>query len=263
MIEISFIVLSLIIEAYVVLLIGVITWFYLASKQKKKDRNAALKLVEQIKQQSEARQNLTSSHLKEKYNLEGARLKKAITLIDKSEKRFFQKVINLYLKRDSEALGSLDADVAELIDTFRSLTPLPAAENKSEKDEKIELLQEANTQLSEELAITNKTMSDMIAEFSNMFGGGSSNEQEQGEVVDKMIAQYDDEVQNDEIDDIFSDEKEVQNDEIDDILSAEKEVQNDEIDDILSAEKDAAGEGDVALEEEIDDLLDGIISSDK
>jgi len=124
MIEISAIVLSLLIEAYVVLLVAIITWFYIASKKKKKDRKAALKLVEQIKQQSEARHTLTSSYLKEKYNLEGPQLKKAINAIDKSEKRFFQKVINLYLKRDSEALGTLDADVAELINTYKSLTPV-------------------------------------------------------------------------------------------------------------------------------------------
>jgi hypothetical protein len=239
MIEISAIVFSLLIEAYVILLIGVGSWFYFASKKKKNDRNAALKLVEQIKQQSEARLSSTGAFLKEKYSLEGPKLKKAIALIDKSEKHFFQKVIDIYLNRDAEALSSLDAEVAALIDIYKSLTPaMPAAKNESEKDQQIELLQAANAQLTDELAITNKTMSDMIAEFGNMFGGGSDNELQQTEVVQKVIAHHQKDLNNaidDEVEDLSSDEIDIETD-------------------------DKSEE--VTSEDDIDDILNGVISSD-
>ncbi len=238
MIEISAIVFSLIIEAYVILLIGVISWLYFNSKKKKNDRKAALKLVEQIKHQEESRHNLNRSYLKEKYNLEGPQLKKAISAIDKSEKRFFQKVIDLYLKRDSDALGSLDADVAELIDTYKSLTPVPATEVKedSEKDEQIEILRAANAQLTEELAITNKTMSDMIAEFGNMFGGGSDNKLKQDEVVEK-VAEHHEQNEKDETESLYSDDIDIG---------------------VVDSEGD-----EVTSNDDIDDILDGIVSSDK
>ncbi len=242
MIEISAIVLSLIIEAYVILIIGVITWLYFTSQKKKKDRKAALKLIDQIKQQSEARQSSTGSYLKEKYKLEGPQLKKAILKIDKSEKRFFQKIIDIYLKRDSEALGSVDADVAELIDTYKSLRPVTtsAANGNSEKDEQIALLQAANAQLTDELAITNKTMSDMIAEFGNMFGGGSDNELAQTEVVQKVISHHEEiENQQDEVEDLSVDDLDVG---VIDTDETEEEVTSDE---------------------DIDDILNGIISPDK
>ncbi len=228
MIEISAIVLSLLIEAYVILLIGVITWVYFASRRKKNDHNAALKLVEQIKQQSEARHTSTRSYLKEKYKFEGQQLNKTIGLIDKSEKRFFQKVIDLYLKRDSDALTSLDADVAELIDIYKSLTPLTTTvvNEDTEKDEQIEILRAANAQLSEELAITNKTMSDMIGEFGNMFGGGSNNGLKKDEVVEKVIPKYSNDVE-------------------------------------IGVEMDDSGEGEVTSEGDIDDILNGVILPDK
>ncbi len=238
MIEISAIVFSLLIEAYVILFIGVITWLYFTSKKKKKDRDAALKLVEQIKHQTEARHTLTGSYLKKIYNLEGPQLKKAINKIDKSEKRFFQKVIDLYLTRDYEALGSLDADVAELIDTYRSLIPVTTVVEKedTEKDEQIELLRTANAQLSEELAITNKTMSDMIAEFGNMFGGGSSHELEKTEVVEKKVEHHQED-ENDEKETLYADDVDIG---------------------MTDSEED-----EVTSEEDIDDILNVIISSDK
>jgi hypothetical protein len=236
MIEISAIVFSLLIEAYVILLIGVGSWFYFVSKKKKNDRNAALKLVDQIKHQSEARLSSTRAFLKDKYSLEGPKLKKAIALIDKSEKHFFQKVIDIYLNRDAEALSSLDAEVAALIDTYKSLTP--AIKNESEKDQQIELLQAANAQLTDELAITNKTMSDMIAEFGNMFGGGSDNELQQTEVVEKVIAHHQEDLNNkiaQEEEDLYSDETDIETD-------------------------DKSEE--VTSEDDIDDILNGVISSD-
>lgn len=237
MIEISPIVLSLLIEAYVILLIGLISWIYFAAKKKKNDRNAALKLIEQIKHQSDARQSSTSSYLKKKYQLEGAQLSKAIKLIDKSEKRFFQKVIDIYINRDAEALGSLDADVAELIDTYKNLTPTVSAQkDDNEKSEQIELLQTANTQLTEELAITNKTMSDMIAEFGNMFGGGKDSGLKQTEVVEKLIAQHQQE------------------------RLSEAEEHAEEVLDISEVD---LKEDDVTSEEDIDNILNGITSSDK
>jgi cbb3-type cytochrome oxidase subunit 3 len=238
MIEISAIFLSLLIEVYVILLIGVVSWLYFASKKKKNDREAALKLVDQIKHQSEARLSSAGSFLKEKYHLEGKQLKKAIETIDRSEKRFFQRVIDIYLKRDSEALSSLDADFAELIETYKSLTPaITVVKESSEKDEQIELLQTANAQLAQELAITNKTMSDMIAEFGNMFGGGSDNELEQTEVVEKVIAHHQEIVTDEESGDISAEDIDIG------IFESEEET--------------------VTSEDDIDDILNGIISSDK
>ena len=75
-----------------------------------------------------------------------------------------------------------------MIDTYKSLDPIaPQAEGSSQADlQEIERLKEENARLSEELAITKKTMSEMVAEFGNMFGGGSDHEMAKFEVMEKF-----------------------------------------------------------------------------
>lgn len=278
MIEISVIILSLLIEAYVILLIGAITWLYFASRKKKNDRNAAVKLVDQIKHQSETRLTTTGSFLEEKYHFEGHQLKKAVASIDKAEKRFFQKVIDMYLQRDAEAFSKLDADVAELIETYKELTPAIKVENvvndESEKDAQIEQLKKSNEQLTQELEITNKTISDMIGEFGNMFGGGKDNELEQREVVKKVISKHDEDIAANEpssediesaveevaIDEVNSESLETDEIAIEGIDFERDETQPSEIE--TEPEKEEEGES-VTSEADIDDILNGIISPDQ
>jgi hypothetical protein len=243
MIEIPVLYFALIIE-FIVLLLGIILlWVYLTGKSKNRDRNAAKQLAEQIKHQSDTRLKETGSFLQEKYNFEGNQLKKAVEAIDKAEKQFFQNIITLYLQRDADALSTLDAKVAEMIDTYKSLKPsIPepvvnaeSVENAqdTEKDAEIERLREANAKLSDELAITNKTMSDMIGEFGNMFGGGHDSSLEKDQVVEKVIAKKD--TKNDEQG--IEEEIEVDVGDDDDIAietDMEEVTSDDDIDDILN-----------------------------
>lgn len=188
MIEVSAVLFTLIVEGFIILLAIIIVALIISKRCKNRDRKAANQLVKQIKHQSQTRIEQTGSFLNEKYHFEGNGLKKAVQAIDKSEKRFFQKIINMYLKRDSDELMSMDASVAEMIDTYKSLEPIaPQAEGNSEEDQaEIERLKQENASLSEELASTRQTMSEMVAEFGNMFGGGSDNEVAKFEVMEKF-----------------------------------------------------------------------------
>lgn len=251
MIEISGILLTLLIEGAVFLLIALVVIIIISMKKKKKDRSAASKLVDQIKHQSDARRQSAGAFLKDKYRLEGHDLTKAIEAIDKSEKRFFQKVINLYLKRDAEALSSLDATVAEMIDVYKSLSPvMPDANAKVDKSqqEELEKLREANANLVEELSITKETMANMIAEFGNMFGGGSDHELAKHEVVEK--------VQHHETDDEnLAPDSEPDTQAASDVTAetgTETDEDNDDID-IATSEND-----EVTSDDDIDDILNGI-----
>lgn len=191
MVEISVLNLSLLIEALVICLIILVLWTVLLIRQKKRDRKAARKLVDQVKHQSKTRLEVTSSFLHEKYRFEGNELEKAVKSIDKAEKKFIQAVINIYVKRNASGLESLDASLAELIDTYKSLSPImPDAQTlaalESANPEEMTALRESNEKLTEELAITKETMGNMISEFGNMFGGGKDHELEQEEVVEKV-----------------------------------------------------------------------------
>lgn len=191
MIEVSVLLFTLISEGFIVLLVLLLLGSILTVKGKKRDKTAVRKLVDQIKKQSKARLDTTGSFLHEKYRLEGDALKKAVKSIDKAEKKFIQKMINVYLSRDAKGLASMDACVAELIDAYKSLSPIipDTADQQSAESadtEKLELLRNTNAKLTEELTITKQTMGSMISEFGSMFGGGQDHELAKHEVVDKV-----------------------------------------------------------------------------
>ena len=194
MIEVSALLFSLLIEGLVALLVVLLVGVFVLIKRKRKDTAAAKQLVDQIKHQSDARIKQMGAYLTEKYQLEGEELSEAIKLIDKSEKRFFQRLINMYLKRDSESVKSIDAWLAELVETYKSFQPAQPDEPKETgvSMEEFQQLQQTNENLRQELEITKDTMGNMIAEFGNMFGGGSDTKLPDEEVIGKVIKYSDD-----------------------------------------------------------------------
>lgn len=198
MIEISALAFSLAIEAIVLLLIIVAIVAVITAKKKKGDKQAVSKLVAQIKHQSELRLKQTGSFLADKYRLEGDQLKKAIQKIDKAEKKFMQKLLNVYLKRDTKGLAAMDAHLAELVDVYKDLSPkmpdpevIEALEEARRNDAtEMDLLRDTNSQLAGELAATKKIIDDMTEEFGNLFTGGADHELEQSEVIHKVEEQH-------------------------------------------------------------------------
>lgn len=196
MIEVSYLTLALVIEALVLLTVVVSVGIWMSKRNKGRDKKAIQCLVEQILHQSEIRLEKTGSFLSDKYRFEGNELSKAVKKIDTAEKLLYQKIINMYLDRDKDQLKNLDATVAELIDVYKSLSPvMPTAEEMqliSENPESTaesgdtEALQQEIDRLKDELRITKETMGNMISEFSNMFGGGSDNSIEEENVIEKI-----------------------------------------------------------------------------
>lgn len=191
MIEVSLLLFTLITEALVVCLVIISISVLLFLKRRKKDRVAARKLIDQVKHQSKTRLQTTSSFLNDKYRFEGDELQRAVKSIDQAEKKFIQKIINVYLNRDAHGLNSMDACVAEMIDTYKDLSPvMPEAEvapsMDSEAAQELLELKDKNAKLTEELNITKETMTNMIGEFGNMFGGGKDHELDKSEVVEKV-----------------------------------------------------------------------------
>lgn len=192
MIEVSAAMFILLIESVVVLSVTLMFMLFLSARKNKQRRKAIAQLVAQIKKQSEVRISETGSFLQDIYQLEGDELKKAVELIDKGEKHLFQVLINGYLTEKPEIITSIDSSVAELIDIYKDLKPrveeiqvndeseLQALQQQSEE------LRSINESLKDELRITNSTMSNMIAEFGNMFGGGTGHELDNLEVVEKV-----------------------------------------------------------------------------
>ncbi len=198
MIQVSAILLILLIEGFVLMILLVGLLIFLMMRARKKRISAVMQLSEQLKTQSQVRRDQTGSFLQDIYQLEDAELKKAVNAIDVQEKQFFQKIIDIFYHNKLELVPTLDAALAALIDTYKSLKPKEIIRETGAAPEVVEELKTANAelmksnaQLTEELAITKKTMDGMISEFGNMFGGGSNNELGKAEVVDKLESKDD------------------------------------------------------------------------
>jgi hypothetical protein len=183
--------LIVLVESMAVLLLVLGLWIFFTLRGNRRARQAIDRLVTQIRKQSKLRLEETGSFLEEKYRFEGDELSQAVEQVDRAEKLFFQRVINLYLKRDHEKLQSLDAWVAELIDVYKSLSPVMPAPGEAGIDEatqqKLDELESRRHVLEEELKITKATMAGMISEFGNMFGGGHDSPLDRSEVVEKVV----------------------------------------------------------------------------
>lgn len=177
-------------EACLILLIALVAVLWIQNKSKGKHKKAVEQLISQIKKQSKTRTEETGSFLQEVYDLSDNELTVAVQSIDKQERRFFQKLVDVLTKSDPHQITSLDASVAELVDTYKSLKPKPVeavgAVDPSDNDD-LELLRVQNTNLKEELKTTQATMAGMIAEFGNMFGGGQDHDLDSSEVADKVV----------------------------------------------------------------------------
>ena len=198
MIQVSAIFLILLAEGFGLLLLLVGLLIFLMMRARQKRIKAVTQLSDQLKTQSQVRRDQTGSFLQEIYQLEDDELKKAVNAIDVKEKQFFQKIIEIFYHNKLEMVPTLDAALAALIDTYKSLKPKEIIRETGADPEVLQELKNANAelkksnaQLTEELAITKKTMDGMISEFGNMFGGGSNNELGKAEVVDKLESKED------------------------------------------------------------------------
>ena len=181
----------LLVETCVILFVTLVIMLWLQIKAKGQHKKAVSQLVSQIKQQSKTRTEETGSFLQESYELTDTELTTAVKEIDKQERKFFQKLVDILAHSDTGQITSLDASVAELIDTYKSLKPKPIEIGNSEQAEQdateIEVLKSNNETLAEELKVTKETMSNMIKEFGCMFGGGKDHELGSDDVVGKVV----------------------------------------------------------------------------
>ncbi|HHH38460.1 MAG TPA: hypothetical protein ENK50_02645 [Sedimenticola sp.] len=177
-------------ELLLVTSVATLLMLILAVVRKRRDRSAAGDLITRIKADETRRESETRAFLEQNLGIGGEALEPLVKRIGREEKRFYQTLINLYLKRDAGALANLQEAYEEATAPYRSLDIekgtdggdiVPATLDPAAGEEAAEVarLREQNEQLSEELRITMDTMGRMLSEYSSMYAGG------EGEGLDK------------------------------------------------------------------------------
>ncbi len=155
---------------------------------KRRDHAAARKLISRIKEDESRRKEETRKIIEERYGIQDENLKDLLSRIDLEEKRFYQNLISLYLKRDATALETLNVTFEGATEPYRSLES-PITTNAEETDvavtgdaaateggdeAEIDRLLDENHRLAEELKKTMETMGRMLKEYSAMYDGESN-----------------------------------------------------------------------------------------
>ena len=194
MLEVNALLFITLVEGFVIQLLILLLMIVLCVGLKQRHRKAVKTLVSQIKHQSDTRMKETGSFLQDIYELDGVDLKKAVKDIDKREKKFFQKIIDIFLRGETSVLTAMDTAGAELIEPYKNLGPKIPEQIESENEKstllQIEKMSVENENLKQELEATKEKMQAMIDEFGNIFGRGSGHELAKHEVVGKLMADY-------------------------------------------------------------------------
>ena len=87
----------------------------------------------------------------------------------------------------------MDSSVAELIDSYKSLSPVMPDTDALLADMigELEELRAANADLTEKLKASEETVNNMVNEFGNLFGGGDANDLADDEVAGKLSNSHD------------------------------------------------------------------------
>lgn len=152
---------------------------FLALSKRRRERSAIKKLVARIKEDSDRREAETRAIMKERFGLTDEKLDKAVHKIAREEKAFYQTLIDVFLRRDTEAVQNLSVDYESSVDAYRTIEipdraePAKDGEESDDRSEELILLKAENQRLTDELQLTMNTMGNMLSEYTQMFAGGA------------------------------------------------------------------------------------------
>ncbi|MCB1858190.1 MAG: hypothetical protein KDI63_07960 [Gammaproteobacteria bacterium] len=179
MTEINTLLLLFFVETLLVCLVVLLVIVALSMVRKRRERAAVRGLISRIKDDDERRHNETRELLQQCYFLPPETAEAVADEMGREEKRLYQALINLYLRRDASALANINTVVEATLAPYRKL-PIPAPGDKSVQDDQtadLEHLRDENERLKTELGVTMETMGRMLNEYSSMYGGGNREDQ--------------------------------------------------------------------------------------
>lgn len=166
-------------EAFLVLMLVMVGLLVSRMSQRRRDRMAAMHLVGVIKEGETKRHEQTRELLSQRFGLSGDTLDTSVHDLMRAEKLLYQRIINMYVKRDVVSLRELNIDVEAVTEPLHQLdaSAAPAAPSadigntSAEGGGDADSLRAENAALKQELQITMETMSRMLGEYAAMFGG--------------------------------------------------------------------------------------------
>lgn len=180
MIQLSTMTVILVGELLLALLIALVVLVLIGARRRRRDRQAALHLAGHIRDNESGRLAETRDLLLKAYRYPEARADQTAHALLRAEKRLYQRMLNLYITRDTAALRQLHVQMDDLTAGFRGLE-VPKGGGAPEApavdpipDALLEKLRRENESLRQELQVTMETMGRMLSEYASMFSASGA-----------------------------------------------------------------------------------------
>jgi hypothetical protein len=185
--------LMILVELLVVTTLASAVLIVLKILRERRDRAVAVLLVQRIKEDGPRRSVETKKLMQQKFGFDEDAAAEIAQKTGREEKKFYQGVINFYLRRDAVGFENLNIDFEAAVDPYRTLQPPGSGGDAStgevvavnESDE-IRRLKIENKRLTDEVGVTMQTMSRMLDEYSSMFAGGSADEMDKDAIIQQL-----------------------------------------------------------------------------
>lgn len=190
MLEVNAIYFILLVEGFGLLLFLILVWILIAVIRIRLKGKAVASLVARFRKKADQRAGKTEAFLQAVYRLEEPDLGSALKDIESREQDFIQLLVSSLQKGKLAHIDGLDSALERLVESYKCLQPRVEAQGAEAGpgEQEITTLRHENEELRSELSQVKNSLSDMIAEFGNMFGGGKDHELDLHELKKKLAA---------------------------------------------------------------------------
>lgn len=190
MLEVNAIYFILLLEGFVLLLILLLAGVLIALIRKRRQRRKIAQLKSMVNNRSLSHGEKTRSFLQVAYDLDGEELSTAQEHINRHETEFFQHLVDSLYQGGHAQLSTFEAALDELIESYKCIQPgsKECSREELEAARELDSLRGENETLRDELSVARNKLSDTIAEFGDMFGGGKDHQLALHEVVERIDA---------------------------------------------------------------------------
>lgn len=155
---------------------------FVAKKRSMRDKSLASVLVNKIRNSEPSKREKLRSLLKDLYDDDDDKAEAKIDILIDSEKRVYNNLLKIFLKKDREGISEFDGTLNNLIESYRNLSHVetggggqggvPKNSNLKIVREENTSLREANSKLKKDLDAAMQTMESMMSEYASMYEGG-------------------------------------------------------------------------------------------
>lgn len=176
MVELDSIIVVLLLEAVIAFFLVLITVYLFARGKSKGDQLVSNKVIAKLKKTGSKKSEKLSALINAHVDIDSVELNEILAEMESSERQLYKQIIKMYLKRDVNALLSIDKRIDDFSEPYFKIMGYSVAKtgdtDKQQMDEKkVQLLTEQNEQISEQLTIAMTTIDEISAEYSKVFAG--------------------------------------------------------------------------------------------